>query len=193
MILYSLIAFLIGSIPVGLIVSKIFGVQNLRTAGSGNIGATNVSRVVGFWPAGFITFVLDFAKGAALPLFCKLFGQFDAFELWTLGLCSVGGHCFSPWLRFKGGKGVATGLGVVFVLSPFSAFFGALFFAFVFLQYRISSLASLAGLMVATITYLILDPIEKQSWIAGALVLLILIRHEVNIDALLQNKERGFK
>jgi acyl phosphate:glycerol-3-phosphate acyltransferase len=191
--IYWAAAFLLGSIPFGLLVAKIFNVDNLRKAGSGNIGATNVSRVIGFWPAGLITFSLDLLKGVLPPLLMLWVGGGDKFEQWLVGFMAVLGHCFSPWLGFRGGKGISTGLGIMLVLAPVSALVGAFVFSLVFFQYRIASLASIAGLMSASILHLICHPVEKPLWVLAALNLLILIRHEGNIDAFFQNKERSFR
>ena len=135
------IAFLMGSIPFGLLVARIFKVKDLTSQGSGNIGATNVSRVLGFWPAGALTFALDLLKGilpvlALLPMGSQIwlgtFGlpetDFSATAIWSAGLFAVLGHCYSPWLHFKGGKGVATGFGVLVVLSPLAGLAGILAF-----------------------------------------------------------------
>jgi glycerol-3-phosphate acyltransferase PlsY len=207
--LIFLIAFLLGSIPFGLIIARMFKVNDLYKKGSGNIGASNVSRVVGFWPAGFATFILDVAKGVAAvwlatPVGCHLMTlvlggsielhscQFDTIVIWSAGLFAILGHCYSPWLHFKGGKGVATSLGVILILSPISALFGILAFALTFIFKRVASLASIAGLGVATVTYLVFNPTGIHLCVGSAMILLILIRHEANIDALLENREKSF-
>lgn len=206
-----LCAFLLGSIPFGLIIARLFNVKDLTSKGSGNIGASNVSRVAGFWPAGFLTFVLDVCKGVVAVFFATptgyqflsvlfLGGTQEVSEvplsipvIWGAGFLAVFGHCYSPWLNFKGGKGVATALGVILVLSPISAIFGALAFVLTFIFKRIASLASLAGLFSASVTYLILNPVGVHLCIGAAMLMMILIRHERNIDALLENRETSFK
>ena len=204
-----LIAFALGSVPIGLIVARIFKVKDLTRKGSGNIGATNVSRVVGVWPAGVITLVLDVAKGVfavllAMPMGIQflqvLVGSADSgtVELshttpWLAGLFVVLGHCYSPWLQFKGGKGVATGLGAFLVLSPLSALFGVIGFIITFLSKRIVSLASIAGVVVLAITYLIFNVVTVNLLPGAMMLLIVLIRHEANIDALLENREQPFK
>jgi glycerol-3-phosphate acyltransferase PlsY len=201
-----LISFLLGSIPFGLIVARIFHVTDLTAKGSGNIGASNVSRVVGFWPAGFITFVLDVSKGMlsiglAMPLGCRFIARImgspevDNLELsymavWAAGFFAVLGHCYSPWLHFRGGKGVATGLGVAIVLSPISATIGMFGFAIMFFHKRIASLSSIAGLVLTAVVYLVIHPVGVHLWVGAALLFLILVRHEANIDALLENREK---
>lgn len=203
------IAFILGSIPFGLIIARLFKVNNLTERGSGNIGATNVSRVVGFWPAGFFTFLLDALKGAiatalATPAGLRLWTlalsrfesadppefQFGQTVIWLCGLFAVLGHCFSPWLRFKGGKGVATGLGVACVLSPLSALAGIIAFATAYSLNKISSLASIAGLLMAATCYVMLNPAGIHAIAGVALLFVILMRLEKNIDALLENREK---
>jgi len=199
------IAFLMGSIPFGLLVARIFKVKDLTSQGSGNIGATNVSRVLGFWPAGALTFALDLLKGilpvlALLPMGSQIwlgtFGlpetDFSATAIWSAGLFAVLGHCYSPWLHFKGGKGVATGFGVLVVLSPLAGLAGILAFGITFLSKRIGSLASLAGLIVASVFHVVFEPGGAHLIPGALLVFLILIRHEANIDALLDQRERAF-
>jgi glycerol-3-phosphate acyltransferase PlsY len=197
-----LIAFLLGSVPFGLLMARAFRVHDLRSQGSGNIGATNVSRVVGFWPAGALTFLLDVLKGFLPVLLVSLPAvqgswnlEISEMTIWLVGLFAVLGHCFSPWVRFKGGKGVATGFGVILVLSPWAALGGIVAFAFTFLKTKTGSLASIAGLVMTVITHLVLH--DRQSlgaytWVGAAIIFVILMRHESNLDSLLQGQERSF-
>lgn len=200
------LSFLIGSIPFGLLIARAFKVQDLREKGSGNIGATNVSRVVGFWPAGFMTFALDVGKGALCvfltsPLALRGWGELlrnshldlSPFQIWATGFFVVLGHCYSPWLKFNGGKGVATGFGALMVLAPISALAGLIGFILVFLQSRIASLASISGLLIAAVSYLVLNPFGPQIWAGAAMIFIILLRHESNIDALLEGRENAFR
>lgn len=201
-----LIAFLLGSIPFGLLVARAFHGGNLREQGSGNIGATNVTRVLGFWPAGFLTFVLDFAKGA-LPVALVAWGPLGTWlsshgealhgaEAWWAGFFAVAGHCFTPWLRFQGGKGVATAFGAVLLLSSWAALAGAIVYALTFFITRVSSKSSLLALLAIATTHWVLYPVEgtgTQFAALGAILYLILLRHESNLDALLENRERTFR
>lgn len=183
-------AFFIGSIPFGLWIARLFQKGDLRTQGSGNIGATNVSRVAGFWPAGFLTFLFDMLKGfvpAALVAHSDL-GK----EAWAVGAFAVLGHCYSPWLRLKGGKGVSTSFGVFLALSPWAAFAGFTAFAAFFAYSRIGSLASISGILAAAGMHLVLYPADRNLWFLLAIVFIVLIRHESNIDALLHGRERVF-
>ncbi len=201
------VGFFLGSIPFGLLVAKAFKVKDLASRGSGNIGATNVARVVGFWPAGAITLALDTLKGV-LPVILVLRPGFSLWApaiglspdtlpplalAWAVGLSAVFGHCFSPWLNFRGGKGVATGLGVILVLSPVSAAFGVASFVFVFMMRRIGSLSSIAGLSTAALVHVIHQPTGAHLWFGLIMIWIILIRHQANIDALLEDRENVFR
>jgi acyl phosphate:glycerol-3-phosphate acyltransferase len=197
-------SFLFGSIPFGYLISRFFNKGDLRKQGSGNTGATNVTRVLGFWPAGALTFLLDALKGTfsvflvSSPLGLRVaewFFDLSGFSsplwvVWTTGFFAVLGHCYSPWLFCKGGKGVATGFGVLLFLSPCAALVGLVAFAFTFLQNRMGSLASLMGLWATVVTHCALYPINHHLFAGLALVLLILFRHESNIDALLAGTEK---
>ncbi len=203
------LAFVLGSVPFGLIIARVFKVGDLREKGSGNIGATNVSRVAGFWPAGFLTFLLDTLKGSAAVLLAMPISQplwAPAFELsddqwtlglrWSAGLFAVLGHCFTPWLVFRGGKGVATAFGVIAVLSPWAALAGIVGFALTFLITRVGALGSLAGLGCAALAYLVLSPVVgnlgPHLWAGALMIFVILVRHESNLDAILRGDERKF-
>ena len=110
-------AYLLGSIPFGLLLGKLFGAADVRNAGSGNIGATNVLRVAGPL-AGMLTLLLDAAKGALAVFLAARFSNESATWMMIAGLCVLAGHCFPIWLGFRGGKGVATAAGVFLVLCP---------------------------------------------------------------------------
>ncbi len=201
-------AFLVGSIPFGLIVARAFKVKDLTGRGSGNIGATNVSRVIGFWPAGFLTLFLDIVKGSAPVALIAYTGlaeslgslmqvpesaaQVTPLLIWSVGLFCVLGHCFSPWLHFKGGKGVATGVGVILVLSPLSALAGVIGFVCAFMLTQVGAMGSLTGLIFAAAAYLVMNPVGAQAWAGAAMLFVILIRHEGNLDRMLENRENKF-
>lgn len=203
-----LLSFLLGSVPFGLLIARAFHVEDLRQKGSGNIGATNVSRVVGLWPAGVIVFVLDLLKGA-LPAFVAGFaGWHDALEgaphlmapfepgrqaAWAAALVAVLGHCFSPWLRFRGGKGVATGFGAFLVLAPLPALAGFATAALIFAWQRVVSIASISGVLVAGVGCILLGPVDSALFFGALLIAVILFRHEENVDALLSGRERTFR
>lgn len=212
LILYAA-AFLMGSIPFGLLIARAFHVSDLQARGSGNIGATNVSRVVGFWPAGALTFLLDVVKGVlpvllvSLPAVQNGWGEWwqgmgrsgveiTETTVWLVGFFAIVGHCFSPWVKFKGGKGVATGFGVIAALSPWAGLAGLIAFAFTFLKTRTGSLASISGLFVVALAHLVIHDHHSYGsnfWILAAILFLILVRHEPNLDSLLAGKERSFR
>jgi len=203
--IYQALTFLLGSMPFGLIVAKFFDVRDLTSQGSGNIGATNVTRVLGFWPAGAITFLLDFLKGA-LPVLVLASGVLSQIgpvaaefsstpglnEIWLTGLVAVLGHCYSPWLNFRGGKGVATGFGALVVLSPWAALAGLVAFTLTFINRRMGSIASLLGVGTAAVVHLATHSLGPHLLAGGAMIAVIVIRHESNIDALLQDRENQF-
>src|SRR5438067_970204 len=138
-----LASYLAGSAPFGLLVTRIASGKDVRTVGSGNIGATNVARAAGR-AAALVTLLLDALKGF-LPVL--LAGRTLA-EPWAAAACGVAaviGHCFPVWLRFRGGKGVATGLGVALALSPLAAACGAAVWVLLYKLLRISSVVSLAA------------------------------------------------
>lgn len=185
------LSFLLGSIPFGLMIAKIYGVENLRAQGSGNIGATNVARVVGFWPAGFLTFLLDALKGLLILAPLK-FGWVPEGAiphsntlLWGIGLAAMVGHCFSPWLKFNGGKGVATTFGVIGVLAPLSGLVGGAVFGLTYLATRVGAAGSLLGLLAAIAVHRIFYPFEPSMLLFGAMVFVAIYRHESNLDGLL--------
>ena len=111
-------AYLLASIPFGLVVAELFGLGDLRQIGSGNIGATNVLRT-GNKPAAALTLILDSGKGAAAVIITSMMLP-DPEAVAIAAVMSVVGHCFSVWLGFRGGKGVATGIGVVLAMHPLS-------------------------------------------------------------------------
>jgi glycerol-3-phosphate acyltransferase PlsY len=210
-LLVALASFLLGSIPFGVLFAHLFGGEDVRKKGSGNIGATNVSRVVGFWPAGFLTFLCDALKGTVAVLLAgdsasSILQGFAIFSnpewapgnlllRWMAAACVVAGHCFSPWLRFRGGKGVATGFGAFALLSPWASLVGILGFALAFLNTRIGSLASLSGLLLLVTAHVVLPGFVVGAHLVwgGVLVFIVLARHEKNLDALLESRENRFE
>lgn len=145
--LWCLGAFFCGSIPFGLIVVKLLGQGDVRSKGSGNIGATNVSRVAGKG-AGIFVLLLDITKGLLPVILARRAGLDDSFLPW-IGFIAVSGHAFSPWLRFKGGKGVATALGIMLAVNwRLGALPLAFFVAALWLTRHVSLGSILAALML---------------------------------------------
>jgi glycerol-3-phosphate acyltransferase PlsY len=194
---WYLIAYLIGGIPFGYIIAKYFAGINIKEHGSGNIGATNVLRVLKQQdPAkakklAALTLFLDAFKGAAVLLVAKFVGVCDA-TLWTMAVLAVIGHCFSPFLGFQGGKGVATTAGVMLVLVP-KAVVVALIVWYLMAKYvRISSLSSLTAIIVGILsTYILYPNLSIQShaplWIIGFIVI---YKHKDNIYRLITGQEK---
>jgi glycerol-3-phosphate acyltransferase PlsY len=139
---FVLLGFGAGAIPFGVIVARAIGVD-IRAHGSGNIGATNVARVIGLGP-GLVVLVLDAAKGA-LPVAIARGHAGDLRIVLATGAAAILGHCFSPVLGFRGGKGVATAFGVFLVLTPALSATAVLVFAVVLAVTRVPALGSLAG------------------------------------------------
>lgn len=185
-----LIGFLIGSIPFGFLIGKIYGIDP-REKGSGNIGATNIMRVLGKGP-GTAVFLLDVLKGY-LPVALAQWRHWEAIWLVSSGLCAVLGHIYSPFVRFKGGKGVATTLGVLFGLSPLVAL---LSFAAFLLTVAITNYISV-GSLVAAVTQASLFwvfPFALPQRIFGIVVaLFVIIRHRGNIQRLRRGEENRFR
>ena len=192
-LLYILASFLFGAIPSGFIVTKIAKGVDIRKFGSGNPGATNVFRVVG--PAGGITvFILDCLKGfLPVALAGYFFIDLNSFYLLLAGLAAIAGHMFTPFLGFKGGKGVATGTGVFLALLPVITLFGALVFAVIFAFTRYVSLSSMcAGVFVPIASWASGQPLEISIF-TTLTAILIIYAHRSNIQRLLNGTENRFK
>ena len=177
--------YLFGSIPWGVLLTRAAGLGDIRTIGSGSIGATNVLRT-GNKGLAAATLLLDVAKGAVAVGIFRYLGPPDA-ALWA-GFGAVLGHLFPVWLGFKGGKGVATGLGVLLVLAPWAAAVAGATWLAVAGLVRISSAASLAATAVAPVAALALSS-GKVALLALAVSAMIGMRHHENIRRLLAGTE----
>jgi len=180
LILWALVGYGLGSIPFGMILARMFGLGNLRQVGSGNIGATNVLRT-GNKTAAALTLVLDGAKGAAAVLIARAFAGEDAVQVAALG--AFLGHCYPVWLGFRGGKGVATFLGIWLALAwPVGLACCATWAAAVALT-RVSSMGALAAAALSTIWTFWLG--HGTALLLGmVLTLLVFWRHRANISRL---------
>jgi len=194
-----LLAWLIGSIPFSLLIARWIGGFDLRTRGSGNVGATNVARTMGTrW--GLAALLLDALKGAlpvwGLPLLFRIPNESFTLVSVLTGVAAILGHMFPLWLRFRGGKGVATALGVVVVLAPLAMGCALAVFVVTFLISRVVSLSSMAGAVAFTIAQISLHGTEL--WGAQralgifslAVPLLIIVRHWANIGRLWRGEEK---
>lgn len=184
--LLIIFAFLLGSIPVGVIIAKVKGVD-LKRVGSGNIGATNVLRSLGKWPAA-LTLLGDLLKGTAAVALGRYFVVGTLYE-GLIGLSAILGHNFSLFLGFKGGKGVATSLGVLLFYSPFTAFITFIIWLVVVLSTKYSSLGALVSFGLLPLTIALLDSMEKLP-VAVLIAAFIVIRHKNNIKRLIKGNER---
>jgi glycerol-3-phosphate acyltransferase PlsY len=180
--------YLLGSVPFGLLLTRVAGVGDIRNIGSGNIGATNVLRT-GRKGLAFATLLLDGGKGALAVLLVKAFVGVEAAELALLtGASAVIGHNFPVWLKFKGGKGVATTLGLMIAAAPIVGIMACLTWIAMAVIFRISSLAALVALALAPVYALITGRLEEAIAFA-ALGTLGWIRHAANVRRLLKGQE----
>ncbi|MGR3570312.1 glycerol-3-phosphate 1-O-acyltransferase PlsY [Brevirhabdus sp.] len=180
LLLTAVTAYLLGSVPFGIVMARLFGLGDLRKIGSGNIGATNVLRA-GNKLAAFLTLILDAGKGGVAVWVAGAAFAGDAAQL--AGVAAFLGHCFPIFLRFRGGKGVATFLGILLVLHwPAGLAVCATWLAVAGL-FRISSLAALVAAASAPVWLIVLG--LPQAWVMGAvLAAVIFIRHSTNIARL---------
>jgi acyl phosphate:glycerol-3-phosphate acyltransferase len=199
-ILVVVAAYLLGSIPTGYLLVRFFRKQDIRTLGSGNIGATNVIRS-GARGLGAATFLLDVLKGcsavwlgAALAPYLMPSAPIRNVEA-LAALCAVVGHMFPVWLGFKGGKGVATGFGVFLVAAPLAALAAITVFALVFAFSRFVSLGSILGAASFPIfAWFLVSGDKPQFFIAvqAVVALLIIVKHHENIRRLMKGTESRF-
>lgn len=187
-----LAAYLIGSIPFGLIIAKVFYHVDIRTMGSGNPGATNVWRTLGKKP-GIATLLLDILKGALPVLFVRRFFPWDHPLAIFVGLAAIVGHNWSVFLKFKGGKGVATSAGVFLSLMPLQGFLAITGFLVLFLSTGHVSVGSMTGAFVLLISSLIfpVEPLLKIIIVVASAM--ILIKHIPNMKRLAEGKEPKVK
>ncbi|WP_298974032.1 glycerol-3-phosphate 1-O-acyltransferase PlsY [uncultured Roseobacter sp.] len=180
LLLWALIGYLLGSIPFGMVLANVMGLGNLRDIGSGNIGATNVLRT-GNKTAAALTLVLDGGKGAAAVLLARAFGGEDTAQI--AGLMAMIGHCYPVWLRFAGGKGVATFLGIMLALSLPVGIGCCIAWLIGALLWRISSMGALVSAAASTFLLVFLGKGEAVV-LGGLLTVIVLWRHRANIARL---------
>ncbi|WP_440634563.1 glycerol-3-phosphate 1-O-acyltransferase PlsY [Candidatus Pelagibacter sp. HIMB1746] len=184
----GIVSYLMGSIPFGLILTKIFLKKDIREIGSGNIGATNALRT-GNKFIGYSTLILDIVKAVIPVLYVKV--NFPDL-IYVSALCAFLGHVFPVWLRFKGGKGVATYVGILCSINIiFGLVFGICWLVTFFIS-KFSSLASLIGSFSVPIYLLIFDSIENELFF-GIMFILIFYTHRENIKRLINKEENKTK
>ena len=191
-IFISLFGYLLGSVPTGLLLTKLFSKVDPRKTGSKNIGATNIFRTAGK-SLGIMTLIGDLLKGA-IPVFLAI--QWGESDLWIAisGLTPSLGHVFPIFLGFKGGKGVATALGFYLVISPIAVFIEFLIFAGIVWKWRYISLGSIICATTIPILIAYFRSDSQAYFIISVLIAaLILYRHQSNISRLLQGMENKWK
>lgn len=183
--LLLLLAYLLGAIPTGLIVGKLFFNKDIRKFGSGNLGATNTFRVLGKKAGIFVT-IFDVAKGV-LPAIFPIIFDLDIHGIW-FGLAAIIGHVYPIYLKFKGGKAVATSAGVILGVNPVVFLIIAVIFFTLLFTTRMVSLTSILTSIGNFITTLFFDDIILQI-ISFLIMLLIIIRHSSNIKRIISGTE----
>jgi glycerol-3-phosphate acyltransferase PlsY len=185
-------AYLIGAVPIGYLIGRAFGVADLRRHGSGNIGAANVLRTVGRLPA-LLTLGGDIAKGyAAVALGATLVGGPSGGDPGAPAACAVAaviGNCWSVFLRFRGGKGVATGLGALLRLVPWAMLPAAAVWLAVTVSFRYVSLGSILAALCAALGALLLGYPRPSVLAAFGVGTIVVVRHHANIARLLAGHE----
>ncbi|MDX9813138.1 MAG: glycerol-3-phosphate 1-O-acyltransferase PlsY [Sulfurimonas sp.] len=191
---FFILAYLVGGVPFGLLLAKSFAGVNIKESGSKSIGATNVLRVVKekdpklAKKLGAATLVLDALKAIVVLALAKFVGLSEA-TLWGMGILAVLGHCFSPYLGFEGGKGVATGLGVMVFMLPLESVIALVVWAISAKTIKISSISSLLALSTLIVASFILKPELAHAPIIIIAIILI-YKHIPNILRLFSGEEK---
>ena len=199
--LVGLTAYLLGSIPFGFLLVRLFLKEDIRAKGSGNIGATNVVRS-GAKKLGALTFILDACKGfiavwlASRIIFTPGLTPVPLQNATALAaLAAILGHIYPVWLRFKGGKGVATAFGVFLALAPLAALAGLAVFVIVFALSKYVSLASILAAIAFPIFALLLPRASRSPWLVAVIIIvpiIVIAKHYQNIARLLNGTEYRF-
>ena len=182
-------AYVLGSIPTGFLLGLLSGVD-VRQAGSGNVGATNVARVVGR-RQGLLTLLADVAKGF-VPSYLSVYLNFDLAVTSGVAFAAFLGHLYPVFLKFQGGKGVATALGIFLSLAPMATLVVVFVFSFVAMVGRTVSLASLVAAVFAPVAFWFFSYPPLLVWLSLLIGLLIVFRHRTNIQRLISGAEPKF-
>lgn len=187
---YILIAYCIGSIPIGVMLARLKG-KDPRKTGSGNIGATNVMRTAGK-AVGVVTLFGDIVKGF-LPTFIAICLDMPGEIVAIIGFATFAGHLFPVFLKFRGGKGVATALGVYCAVGPVAIIPCLIVFVVVFLIWRYVSLGSLIGAGIVPFAMYVLKRPVEYVWLAIVIAIFVFIKHKDNIKRLIKGQENKIK
>jgi len=193
-ILYLIFSYLVASIPFGLLLSKIFAKKDIREFGSKNIGATNVTRILGK-KLGALTLLLDGAKGAIMVIIARFyFFEVNNLHLYLVLVSSVAvlGHIFSIYLKYKGGKGVATAIACLLALDFSVGMLSLCFWILAFSGFKTSSIASLVAIFSSIITSSLFEAPLSQIVFCWFLFILIFIKHKENILRIATGEEKKF-
>lgn len=194
---FYILAYLIGGIPFGLLLAKSLTGKDIRESGSGSIGATNVLRVLKesnpslAKKLAILTVVCDALKGIVVLLIAKMIGL-ESETLWAIAVFAVIGHCYSPYLKFEGGKGVATGAGVLFAMLPLETLIAFIVWFIVGKGLKISSISSLSALLTLIVASYLITPDMHGIHSHAPLYMIafiIVYKHIPNIVRLFQGKE----
>lgn len=191
---FFILAYLVGGIPFGLLLAKKFAGVNIKDSGSGSIGATNVLRVVKesnpdlAKKLGIATLGLDALKGVVILVIAYFIGLSEA-TLWGIAVVAVIGHCFSPYLGFEGGKGIATGMGVMMFMLPIETMIALVVWAIAAKTIKISSLSSLTGVAALLIASFVIHP-EMAHAPVVFIVFILYYKHIPNIIRIFNGQEK---
>ena len=189
---YIILAYFIGSISFGILLSKIFKIQDPRSFGSKNPGATNVMRS-GKKLAALLTLLGDMLKGTIVVLIADLYLNLNYDQLLLIAAAVFLGHLFPVYYQFKGGKGVATALGVLLAIDIHIAILVLIVWLVIFLVSRISSLSAITAALCLPLIAFIMNDDESFLWLSFFLSVLLIYRHRENIKNLIEKKESNFK
>ena len=191
---FFIAAYLIGGIPFGLLLAKKFAGVDIKASGSGSIGATNVLRVVKesnpdlAKKLGIATLALDAFKGIFVLLIAYFIGMSES-TLWAIAVLAVIGHCFSPYLGFEGGKGIATGMGVMMFMIPIETTIALVVWAVMAKTVKISSISSLTGVLALLIASFVIHP-EMAHAPVVLIVFILFYKHVPNIIRVFNGEEK---